>query len=178
MGPSTSLPRPLVKSRICRGVGEATLLRHPARGCGPRRERSEQHAMGELHISISGASAVSGNGSGRSSLPTPYCSRDWRCPSRCPLDVRFGSKADISQCNRHVRFTPNSGHEMAMRDLRCCALAASGQAAAEPAIALMNLRRLMPAPEVQDMALYSRKLAHWTQRPWDYSEKPLGSVTS
>ena len=21
------------------------------------------------------------------------------------LDVRFGSKADISQCNRHVRFT-------------------------------------------------------------------------
>jgi len=25
-------------------------------------------------------------------------------------DVRFGSKADISQCNRHVRFTPESGH--------------------------------------------------------------------
>src|SRR4030095_15365161 len=26
MGPSTSLPRPLVKSRICRGVGETTPL--------------------------------------------------------------------------------------------------------------------------------------------------------
>ncbi|MGB8530424.1 MAG: RidA family protein, partial [Pseudolabrys sp.] len=27
--------------------------------------------------------------------------------------VRFGSKADISQCNRHVRFTPESGHSAA-----------------------------------------------------------------
>src|SRR5262249_39973562 len=26
-------------------------------------------------------------------------------------NVRFGSKADILQCNRHVRFTPKSGHE-------------------------------------------------------------------
>ena len=25
-------------------------------------------------------------------------------------NVRFGSLADISQCNRHVRFTPESGH--------------------------------------------------------------------
>jgi hypothetical protein len=25
-------------------------------------------------------------------------------------DVRFGLKADISQCNRHVPFTPESGH--------------------------------------------------------------------
>jgi hypothetical protein len=25
-------------------------------------------------------------------------------------DVRFGSKADISRRNRHVRFTPESGH--------------------------------------------------------------------
>jgi hypothetical protein len=24
------------------------------------------------------------------------------------LDVRFGSKADISQCNQHVRLTPKS----------------------------------------------------------------------
>jgi hypothetical protein len=24
--------------------------------------------------------------------------------------IRFGSLADISQCNRHVRFTPRSGH--------------------------------------------------------------------
>jgi hypothetical protein len=28
-------------------------------------------------------------------------------------DVRFGSLADISQCNRHVRFTPESGHSQA-----------------------------------------------------------------
>jgi hypothetical protein len=27
-----------------------------------------------------------------------------------PIDVRFGSKADICNANRHVRFTPNSGH--------------------------------------------------------------------
>jgi hypothetical protein len=26
-------------------------------------------------------------------------------------DVRFGSKADISTCSRHVRFTPKSGHQ-------------------------------------------------------------------
>jgi hypothetical protein len=26
-----------------------------------------------------------------------------------PDDVRFGSLADISQCNRNVRFTPESG---------------------------------------------------------------------
>jgi hypothetical protein len=25
-------------------------------------------------------------------------------------NVRFGSKADISECPRNVRFTPNSGH--------------------------------------------------------------------
>src|SRR5262245_51728526 len=28
----------------------------------------------------------------------------------CVLDVRYGSKADISRCNRHVRFTPKSRH--------------------------------------------------------------------
>src|SRR5262245_44760612 len=28
------------------------------------------------------------------------------------LNVRFGSKADISHCNRHVRFTPKSGHTL------------------------------------------------------------------
>ena len=26
------------------------------------------------------------------------------------VNVRFGSKADILQCNRQVRFTPKSGH--------------------------------------------------------------------
>jgi hypothetical protein len=26
------------------------------------------------------------------------------------IDVRYGSKADISACPRHVRFTPKSGH--------------------------------------------------------------------
>jgi hypothetical protein len=32
------------------------------------------------------------------------------------LDVRFGSKADTSQCNRHVCFAPESGH------VRCTSL--------------------------------------------------------
>ena len=42
-------------------------------------------------------------------LPRPlvtYYSRDWRCP----LDVRFGSKADMCSARGHVCFTPNSGH--------------------------------------------------------------------
>jgi hypothetical protein len=26
------------------------------------------------------------------------------------VDIRFGSLADIPQCNRHVRFSPESGH--------------------------------------------------------------------
>jgi len=32
-------------------------------------------------------------------------------------NVRFGSKADIARCPSHVRFTRNSGHEIAIRDL-------------------------------------------------------------
>jgi hypothetical protein len=31
--------------------------------------------------------------------------------------VRFGSKADIAKCPCHVRFTPESGHQMPIRDL-------------------------------------------------------------
>jgi hypothetical protein len=38
----------------------------------------------------------------------------WKCPTcagdRALLDVRFGSLADISHCNRYVRFTSKSGH--------------------------------------------------------------------
>ena len=33
-----------------------------------------------------------------------------RLPKEIKRYVRFGSKADISQRNRHVRFTPKSGH--------------------------------------------------------------------
>jgi hypothetical protein len=32
--------------------------------------------------------------------------------------VRFGSLADILRCGSHVRFTPNSGHEMATVDVK------------------------------------------------------------
>src|SRR4029079_17264455 len=39
-------------------------------------------------------------------------------------DVRFGSKADIPQCNRHVRFTPESGHLQCTRS--CLLWANSG----------------------------------------------------
>ena len=38
--------------------------------------------------------------------------------SRWEPDVRFGSLADISQCNRHVRFTPNSRHKSGHRFVR------------------------------------------------------------
>jgi hypothetical protein len=31
-------------------------------------------------------------------------------------DVRFGSKADISHCNRHVCFTPESGHSVVFEE--------------------------------------------------------------
>jgi hypothetical protein len=39
-------------------------------------------------------------------------------------DVRYGSKADISQCNRHVRFTPESEHSAARV---ACPLWANGE---------------------------------------------------
>jgi hypothetical protein len=39
-------------------------------------------------------------------------------PSLAVLDFRNGSKADISACQRHVRFTPESGHCPADRDVR------------------------------------------------------------
>jgi len=32
---------------------------------------------------------------------------------RLPLDVCFGSLADIATCLSNVRFTPNSGHQLA-----------------------------------------------------------------
>jgi hypothetical protein len=31
----------------------------------------------------------------------------------CPAHVRFGSKADIADCEANVRFTPKSGHSSA-----------------------------------------------------------------
>ena len=37
--------------------------------------------------------------------------------------VACSSLADISQCNRDVRFTPESAHEMAIRDLRILSVA-------------------------------------------------------
>jgi len=37
------------------------------------------------------------------------------------LDVRFGSKADISACPRHVRFTPKSRHSLPQPACPLCA---------------------------------------------------------
>src|SRR5262249_59200217 len=38
------------------------------------------------------------------------------CPQTCTsCHIRSGSLADISQCNRHVRFTPKSGHSLSNR---------------------------------------------------------------
>ena len=42
----------------------------------------------------------------------------------------------------------------------CCACAASGHAAAEPAITLMKSRRLIASPEAQDRASYRPNPAH------------------
>jgi hypothetical protein len=39
-------------------------------------------------------------------------------------NVRFGSKVDISRCNRHVRFTPGSGHTQCKK--KCPVWANSG----------------------------------------------------
>jgi hypothetical protein len=39
------------------------------------------------------------------------------------LDVRSGSKADVTAFNHDVRFTPESRHEMAIRDLRSLSVA-------------------------------------------------------
>jgi hypothetical protein len=36
-------------------------------------------------------------------------------------NVRFGSKADISACPRHVRFTPESGHYRSANKYPLCA---------------------------------------------------------
>src|SRR6516162_7666866 len=36
-------------------------------------------------------------------------------------DVRFGSKADIGACPRHVRFTPKSGHWLSALGCPLCA---------------------------------------------------------
>jgi len=61
-----------------------------------------------------------------------FCVNRWL--SRPPVDVRFGSKADISACPCHVRFTPKSGHRnLAVKsDERCAgaiaALALGGTA--------------------------------------------------
>src|SRR5262245_18822423 len=37
----------------------------------------------------------------------------YQTPTTRLVDVRFGSKADISQCNGHVRFTPERGRDHA-----------------------------------------------------------------
>src|SRR6516165_5578281 len=54
-------------------------------------------------------------------IPITYFSRPFRCQSTVhwpgPLNVRFGSKADIGACPRHVRFTPGCGHGSG-RDVR------------------------------------------------------------
>ena len=53
-------------------------------------------------------------------LPAPFAAEQFTAAlvgfslsatgSQCMFNVRFGSKADISACPRHVRFTPESGH--------------------------------------------------------------------
>jgi hypothetical protein len=47
----------------------------------------------------------------------------------------LGSKADIAKRPSDVRFTPNSGHEMAIRDLRSLRVALEPKMSALPPIA-------------------------------------------
>src|SRR5215475_873875 len=46
----------------------------------------------------------------------------------------------------------------------CCATAASGQVAVEPAITFMKSRRLIASPEAQDKASCGINVAHWKVR--------------
>jgi hypothetical protein len=69
-------------------------------------------------------------------VPSPECHRDNQrrrlrpqprirpIPSTLRFDIRFGSLADICSANRHVRFTPESGH--VQRNRRCLLCANSG----------------------------------------------------
>src|SRR5262249_35711268 len=61
-----------------------------------------------------------------------HCFALQRTGRRTAWDVRFGSKADISQCNRHVRFPPESGHARAVS--RCQLWARTGHGAQRPSI--------------------------------------------
>jgi hypothetical protein len=61
------------------------------------------------------------------------CANIRNCPQKeWPTNVRFGSKADIVNLSHHVRFTPNSGHEMAIRDLRSLSVALEQKMSALP----------------------------------------------
>src|SRR5262245_64993811 len=55
----------------------------------------------------------------------------------------------------------------------CCATAASGQVAVEPAITFMKSRRLIASPEAQDKASCGIKVAHWKVSDVEVSQCPL-----
>src|SRR5262249_22055887 len=50
----------------------------------------------------------------------------------CHGDVRFGSKTGVRAAKSHVRFTPNSGREMSIRDLRSLSVALEPEMSALP----------------------------------------------
>jgi hypothetical protein len=47
-----------------------------------------------------------------------FVRNQFNCDASMAVHDRFGSKADISQCNRHVRFTPKADMCGAARDVR------------------------------------------------------------
>ena len=65
-------------------------------------------------------------------------------------NVRFGSLADISQCNRHVCFTPESGHSIAADLMAMRAAAFELQQADELArsFAKSNTKRLIGSTDL------------------------------
>ena len=67
-------------------------------------------------------------------------------------NVRFGSKADISQCNRHGRFTPESGHWVPFANV----LAPYSRLAARPSSS---------GPTYFARLLVEREIARWVKTP-------------
>ena len=65
--------------------------------------------------------------------------------------VRYGSLADIPSCPSHVRFTPNSGHGMAIRDLQSLSVALEPKMSALPPKA--DIRRINTTTGVGRLSL-------------------------
>jgi hypothetical protein len=101
-----------------------------------------------------------------------------------PLNVRFGSLADICVRIRDVRFTPNSGHAQRRHQCPLCAisgLCAGGFWQLANMAPLRGLTR--PRRWDQGASLHPTHLARWLLRcgvwflPWSWMKRPRGCWT-